>query len=44
MELTIRFLFKKLLSVESKIGDEQGEEKAKEKARAWVVANAKADE
>jgi hypothetical protein len=34
-------LFKKLLSVESKIGDEKGEERAKEKARKWVLKNAK---
>jgi rRNA biogenesis protein RRP5 len=36
-----KFLFKKWLNIETRIGDVQGQEKAKEKAREWVVANAK---
>jgi rRNA biogenesis protein RRP5 len=37
-------LFKKWLNIEIRIGDVQGQEKAKEKAREWVVANAKPEE
>lgn len=37
-----RFLFKKLLQIESKIGDKKGEERAKDKAREWVMAHAPA--
>ena len=36
-----KFLFKKWLSIETRIGDEAGQEKAKERAREWVAANAK---
>lgn len=39
-----KFLFKKWLSIETRIGDVQGQEKAKEKAREWVVANVKPEE
>lgn len=39
-----KFLFKKWLNIETRIGDVQGQEKAKEKAREWVVANAKPEE
>jgi len=40
VEADRRFLFKKLLQIEGKIGDKKGEERAKEKAREWVMANA----
>lgn len=40
----IRFLFKKWLAVETRIGDAAGQEKAKERAREWVAANSKAAE
>nr|XP_019009138.1 rRNA biogenesis protein RRP5 [Kwoniella pini CBS 10737]OCF47919.1 rRNA biogenesis protein RRP5 [Kwoniella pini CBS 10737] len=36
-----KFLFKKLLLIEQRIGDEKGQEKAKERAKAWVMENAK---
>ena len=39
-----RFLFKKLLSLEGRFGDEEGQERAKTKAREWVMANAQKDE
>ncbi|ORY34880.1 hypothetical protein BCR39DRAFT_515324 [Naematelia encephala] len=35
-----KFLFKKWFSVETRIGDEAGQDKAKERAREWVAANA----
>lgn len=35
-----KFVFKKWLSVESRIGDAAGAEKAKTRAREWVAANA----
>jgi hypothetical protein len=35
-------LFKKLLSVETRIGDAEGQERAKAKARDWVAKNAQA--
>ena len=44
MAAKVRFLFKKLLSVEGKIGDEKGEERAKDKAREWVLSNTKQDD
>lgn len=34
-----KFLFKKLLAIEARIGDEEGQERAKAKAREWVMAN-----
>ncbi|WWC65653.1 uncharacterized protein I303_108274 [Kwoniella dejecticola CBS 10117] len=36
-----KFLFKKLLTTEQRIGDEKGQEKAKERAKAWVLENTK---
>jgi rRNA biogenesis protein RRP5 len=36
-----RFLFKKWLNIETRIGDAAGQERAKTKAREWVAANAK---
>jgi rRNA biogenesis protein RRP5 len=40
-----KFLFKKWLALEDRIGDDAGQEKAKGKAREWVAANAaKAEE
>lgn len=38
-----KFVFKKWLSVESRVGDKAGQEKAKARARAWVEENAKAE-
>ncbi|WVW86696.1 hypothetical protein I302_108750 [Kwoniella bestiolae CBS 10118] len=38
-----KFLFKKLLTIEQRIGDEKGQEKAKERAKAWVLENTKPD-
>ncbi|ORX37905.1 putative rRNA processing-related protein [Kockovaella imperatae] len=38
-----KFLFKKWLAVENRIGDEAGQDAAKEKARAWVSANVQVD-
>lgn len=38
---SLRFLFKKWLSLESRIGDAAGQDKAKARAREWVQANAK---
>lgn len=35
-----RFLFKKWLNIETRIGDAAGQEKAKTRAREWVAANA----
>ena len=35
-----KFLFKKLLSLETRIGDAAGQERAKEKARDWVSKHA----
>jgi rRNA biogenesis protein RRP5 len=35
-----KFLFKKLLSLETRIGDAAGQEQAKEKARDWVTKHA----
>ena len=35
-----KFLFKKWLALEDRIGDEAGQETAKSKAREWVAANA----
>jgi rRNA biogenesis protein RRP5 len=37
----IRFVFKKWLAIETRIGDMAGQEKAKERARKWVTAIAK---
>lgn len=37
-----KFLFKKLLALENRIGDDAGQDKAKAKARDWVMANASA--
>ena len=37
----IRFLFKKWLNIEMRIGDVAGQERAKSRAREWVAANAK---
>jgi rRNA biogenesis protein RRP5 len=34
-----KFIFKKWLAVENKIGDRKGQENAKEKAREWVAAH-----
>ena len=39
-----RFLFKKWLAIENRIGDEGGQEKAKDRAREWVAANAQAND
>jgi hypothetical protein len=39
-----KFLFKKLLFVEDRIGDEAGKQRAKTKAKEWVLSQAKADE
>ncbi|WRT69490.1 uncharacterized protein IL334_006476 [Kwoniella shivajii] len=39
-----KFLFKKLLTIEQRIGDEKGQEKAKERAKAWVMENTKTEE
>jgi rRNA biogenesis protein RRP5 len=36
-----RFLFKKWLNIEVRIGDASGQERAKARAREWVAANAK---
>ncbi|WVQ75049.1 hypothetical protein IAR50_004658 [Cryptococcus sp. DSM 104548] len=36
-----KFLFKKWLNIESRIGDASGQEKAKLRAKEWVEANAK---
>ena len=36
-----RFLFKKWLNIEVRIGDAAGQERAKARAREWVAANAK---
>ncbi|OCF37082.1 rRNA biogenesis protein RRP5 [Kwoniella heveanensis CBS 569] len=36
-----KFLFKKLLTIEQRIGDAAGQEKAKERARQWVLENTK---
>jgi rRNA biogenesis protein RRP5 len=36
-----KFLFKKWLSIETRLGDTQGQEKAKDRARQWVAANTK---
>ncbi|WVQ96181.1 hypothetical protein IAU59_003284 [Kwoniella sp. CBS 9459] len=38
-----KFLFKKLLTIEQRIGDAAGQEKAKDRARQWVLANTKPD-
>ena len=35
-----KFLFKKWLALETKLGDEAGQENAKTKARAWVAVHA----
>ncbi len=40
----VKFLFKKLLSVETRIGDEAGQDRAKAKAREWVAQNAQSQE
>lgn len=45
MKLTTKrakFVFKKWLAMEQKIGDQKGQDRAKEKAREWVAANAQA--
>lgn len=34
-----KFLFKKWLAIEGRIGDISGQENAKERAKAWVLAN-----
>jgi rRNA biogenesis protein RRP5 len=39
--LISRFLFKKWLNIEVRIGDASGQERAKTRAREWVAANAK---
>ena len=39
-----RFLFKKWLNIEVRIGDAAGQERAKTRAREWVAANAKPEE
>lgn len=36
-----KFLFKKWLNIETRIGDAAGQERAKTRAREWVAANAK---
>jgi len=36
-----RFLFKKWLNIEVRIGDAAGQERAKTRAREWVAANAR---
>lgn len=36
-----KFLFKKWLTIEQRIGDAAGQDKAKARAREWVEANAK---
>lgn len=38
-----KFLFKKLIFVEDRIGDEAGKTRAKTKAREWVLSQAKED-
>lgn len=38
-----KFLFKKWLAIEGRIGDSAGQETAKERAKAWVMANVKQD-
>jgi rRNA biogenesis protein RRP5 len=40
----VKFLFKKLLSVETRIGDADGQERAKGKAREWVAKNAQSQQ
>lgn len=37
-------MFKKWLSLETRLGDAAGQEKAKTRAREWVMANAKVEE
>lgn len=37
-----KFIFKKWLAVENKIGDKKGQDKAKEKAREWVAEHTRA--
>ena len=39
-----KFLFKKWLAIETRIGDVAGEETAKQRARDWVAANVRKDE
>jgi rRNA biogenesis protein RRP5 len=39
-----KFLFKKLLFVEDRIGDEAGKDRAKAKAREWVLSQSKEDD
>ncbi|WWD20117.1 hypothetical protein CI109_104592 [Kwoniella shandongensis] len=39
-----KFLFKKWLMIEQRIGDAQGQEKAKTRAKDWVLANTKTEE
>lgn len=41
--MTGRFLFKKWLALESRIGDAAGQDKAKSRAREWVLANSKVE-
>ena len=36
-----KFLFKKLIFVEDRIGDDAGKDRAKSKAREWVLSQAK---
>ena len=44
MSRVYRFLFKKWLAVETRLGDTKGQEKAKQRAREWVTANVKSTE
>jgi rRNA biogenesis protein RRP5 len=37
-------LFKKWLALEGRIGDNAGQENAKERAKAWVMANVKQED
>ena len=39
-----RFLYKKWLAIETRIGDVAGQEKAKDQAREWVMTNVKPSE
>jgi len=39
-----RFIFKKWLNIETRIGIPAGQDKAKTRAREWVAANAKKQE
>jgi rRNA biogenesis protein RRP5 len=39
----LRFLFKKWLALEGRIGDAEGQERAKGKAKEWVIAQAETE-